>query len=238
MSIKVVTGANRGIGLALAQLYLEKSDTVYAGVRTPAEAQRLQELAKEHKRLRILPLDVTSESSITNFKYAIDGAIDTLIHCAGIFGPKAPAGPGMEEFAGQPIDEITRSEWLNIFDVNTISPFMVTRALRSKFTRNAKVVLISSLLGSLAFNTNGMSYIYNSSKAALNMVGRSLAVDLGEQGTSVCMIHPGWVKTNMGGKNAEITPEQSAVGVHQVISDLCLDTSGQFFDYDGSAMDW
>ncbi|AMO57836.1 short-chain dehydrogenase [Endozoicomonas montiporae] len=226
--IVVITGANRGLGLEFCKQYLADGDKVYACCRAPESAGELLKLKQDvGDRLETIPLDVTNAAQLTNLKYTLQGQrIDLLINNAGIYGERLPFG------------EVTEQEWMQVLQINTVSPLLVVQELVELMAADGKILLMSSIMGSIADNTSGGSYIYRSSKAALNAVGKSLAHDLSGKGISVAICHPGWVQTDMGGPNALINTETSIGGLRNVMEQLTLETSGQFFKYDGSVIPW
>ncbi len=224
----VITGANRGLGLEFVCQYLEAGWKVFACSRSPETAQELLKLKQEAgEQLETIPLDVTNPAHITNLKYTLMGHdIDLLINNAGIYGERLPYG------------EVRADEWMKVLEVNTVAPLMVVQELSELLADKSKVILMSSKMGSVEDNSSGGSYIYRSSKAGLNAVGKSLAIDLAEHGISVVVCHPGWVQTDMGGSNASIDTKTSITGLREVIENLDLSRSGQFFNYDGAVIPW
>lgn len=224
----VITGANRGLGLEFCKQYLAEGHRIYACCRSPESAGELLKLKQQAgDRLETVPLDVTNTSQFTNLKYTLGGqTIDLLINNAGTYGERLPFG------------QVNEQEWLEVLRVNTIAPLMVVQELVDLMSKESKIVLMTSKMGSIGDNTSGGSYIYRSSKAALNAVGKSLAHDLSDRGISVVLCHPGWVQTDMGGPNALINTETSIAGLRQVIEQLNQERSGQFFNYDGSSISW
>jgi NAD(P)-dependent dehydrogenase (short-subunit alcohol dehydrogenase family) len=228
METVVITGANRGIGLGLVKVFLANKARVVAACRHPEKAQELQNLAK-NSNLEILPLDVANEVSITDFIISLgDRPIDILINNAGTLGGEQQSASDMDFEA-----------WAQAFVVNTIAPFRLTLGLRANLKRSSRprVISVSSQMGSLAGEGAGY-YAYRSSKAALNKVMRGLATDLEPDGVLVCPIHPGWVKTDMGGANAAITVTQSAEGIFRLIDTLTATQSGHFLTWEGEELPW
>ncbi len=225
-----ITGASRGIGLELTRQYLSGGDRVYAGARNP-DCDALTALKSEHPiTLTPVALDVTDAASIAAAVGTLgDTPIHLLINNAGIFKSKPTE-----------LDTLDESTWLEEFRVNSISPLMVTRALKSNLVAagSSVVGMMSSKMGSIGDNTSGGDYSYRSSKAALNAVSVSLAKDLAELGISVIAMHPGWVQTDMGGPNALIDVPTSAKGLKALLDKADLSVSGQFFDYSGTALPW
>jgi len=211
----VITGANRGIGLALTKILLSEGETVTVGVRTS--------MPFEHENLKILKVDTSNPVSIEEFVSQIDTPIDVLINNAGVL---------IEER----FPNVTEEGMLLSFKVNTMGPYMLIQECynKGKLKENAKIVNISSILGSIT-NTGGTTSMpYSISKAALNMVTKLLAHKL--KNMYVVSIHPGWVKTDMGGQEAPLLPEESATGIIKVIKNL--NKSGIFIDYKGDTIQW
>ena len=224
----VITGANRGLGLELCKQYLAEGHKVYACCRSPESAEELLKLKQEAAgRLEAVPLDVTNAAQLTNLKYMLQGqSIDLLINNAGVYGQRLSFG------------EVDEQEWMKVLHINTVAPLLVVQELVDLMAADGKILLMTSKMGSIEDNTSGGSYIYRSSKAALNAVGKSLALDLFDRGISVAICHPGWVQTDMGGPNALINTETSIRGLRDVMEQLTIDKSGQFFSYDGSIIPW
>ena len=226
--IVVVTGANRGLGLEFCQQYLDEGYKVYACCRSPESAQELLKLKQfAGEQLETVPLDVTNPAQITNLKYTLhDQKIDLLINNAGVYGERLPFG------------KVNEQEWTQVLRVNTVAPLMVVQELVDLMAADGKILLMTSKMGSMGDNTSGGSYIYRSSKAALNAVGKSLAHDLAGKGIAVAVCHPGWVQTDMGGPHGLINTETSITGLRGVMDRLTLDNSGEFFNYDGRVIPW
>ncbi|WP_394201741.1 SDR family oxidoreductase [Shewanella waksmanii] len=226
----VISGANRGIGLELVRHYLKRDLKVTACCRKIDSQDQLHQLLDNYSNLSIRRLDVTCAESISEFSASIDdSSVDLLINNAGYYGPK-----------GYRLGETDVDEWLKVLQINTIAPLKVVEALLPKLNTKQPAVIacISSKMGSMADNTSGGSYIYRSSKAALNAVVKSLALDLNSMGVSCIALHPGWVQTDMGGPNALITTKESVAGMTRVLEDLTIDQSGQFINYDGQPIPW
>jgi NAD(P)-dependent dehydrogenase (short-subunit alcohol dehydrogenase family) len=228
METVVITGANRGIGLGLVLEFLANKAHVIAACRHPEEAAALRELA-QGAALEILPLDVADDTSITNFIDSLAGKpIDILINNAGTLGGDNQSTSSMDYDA-----------WTQAFVINTIAPFRLSVGLLANLKQSPRprVISVSSQMGSLAGHGTD-HYAYRSSKAALNKVMKSLAKDLEPSGVLVCPIHPGWVKTDMGGSNAQITVAQSAAGIYRLIDTLTAAKSGHFLAWDSEELPW
>jgi len=227
----LITGANRGLGFEFTRQYLDDGWRVFASCRNPAGADKLKDLAKgAGENLTVVEIDVTKPESIRKAANELDGtAIDLLINCAGVTGP-----------SGQRAGNVNYDSWPHVFDVNTMGPLRVLEAFIDPVARSKRklVVNISSGMGSLADNTSGGSIAYRSSKAALNMVMRSASIDLASRGISSVVVNPGWVRTDMGGPNATLSPQESVTAMRRLIEKLDSGQSGKFFHYDGSEYPW
>jgi NAD(P)-dependent dehydrogenase (short-subunit alcohol dehydrogenase family) len=231
MPSALITGANRGLGLEFARQYLADGWQVYAACRDPASASQLRPLAEgSDDSLRILAMDVTNPASIHAAATQLDGrAIDLLLNNAGIIGPR-----------GQTIGNIDYEAWANVFAVNTMGPMRVSEAFVEHVARSDRklIVTLTSGMGSIADNTSGGSVLYRSSKAAVNMVMRSLAIDLAPRGITCVVINPGWVRTDMGGLNASLEPSESISRMRRIIATLGPEQSGKFFNHNGREYPW
>jgi NAD(P)-dependent dehydrogenase (short-subunit alcohol dehydrogenase family) len=230
MSNVLITGANRGIGLALANFYAQRRDTVFACCRTPAKATELAALAK-NRAVTVLPLDVGNDGSVASLaKFFADTAVDTLINNAGVSG-----GPAEQQTA----TTMNFAAWADTFNVNSLGPVRVMQALLPalKLSPTPKVMSVTSQLGAISLDM-AFALAYSASKAALNKFMRLAASDLKSQGIAVGVIHPGWVKTDMGGAGAAITPAESAAGIASVIDQLSLQNTGGFWKWNGTRHEW
>ncbi|MFK7888944.1 MAG: SDR family oxidoreductase [Gammaproteobacteria bacterium] len=221
----VICGANRGIGLALAT-HLCTDANVFALCRTAsAELKQIDVTA-------IDDVDVTNADVLAKLPARLKAAgcdtIDVLIHNAGVLSRQSL--DNLNE------DALEDMRWQ--FEVNTLGPLRTVNALRSMFGQAARLAIITSRMGSMADNTSGGQYGYRISKAGVNMVGRSLAVDLAEQGVAVALIHPGYVRTDMTGGNGLIDTDESAAGICKVIDNMSVKNSGSFWHCDGSELPW
>jgi NAD(P)-dependent dehydrogenase (short-subunit alcohol dehydrogenase family) len=199
--------------------------------RDPVSASELRRLAEDSgETLRILAMDVTDPANIKAAAEELDGqTIDLLLNNAGIIGPRS-----------QTIGNIDYEAWAKVIDVNTMGPTRVSEAFVDHVARSDRklIVTLTSGMGSLADNTSGGSIAYRSSKAAVNMVMRSLAIDLAPRGLTCVVVNPGWVQTDMGGANATLTPVESVTALRRLIDTLGPAQSGKFFNYDGREYAW
>jgi NAD(P)-dependent dehydrogenase (short-subunit alcohol dehydrogenase family) len=220
----LITGANRGIGLELASQYKARGFKVIGTARKPEQATELEALG-----VQVEALDVTDSESVAALASRLDGiALDILINNAGISGYNAAS---FQEFD---FDQVMPS-----FDVNSLGPMRVTQALYKSLAKGSgkKVVHISSTMGSIAQNRGGY-YGYRASKAALNMFNKSLAMELGPEGFISVVLHPGWVRTRMGGDGAQLSTQESVTGMVSVIEQLKPASNGHFYDYQGKELPW
>ena len=231
MPTLLITGANRGIGLELCEQYLDADWQVHAACRDPNNATRLSVLADKYpESLTVHTLDVSNAEQILSLKTELgDKPIDILFNNAGIYGSDSA------EFGNT-----NTEDWLKTFNVNVISPMKMVEAFAENVALSDKKIIanMSSKMGSIADNGSGGSYSYRSSKAALNMTMTSAAHDLKESGIAVVLLHPGWVRTTMGGPNGELSSEESAISLRLTLSNVTLQDSGNFFDIDGSYIPW
>ncbi|ODA35618.1 short-chain dehydrogenase [Veronia pacifica] len=228
MTTVFITGANRGIGLTLVRECLNKGYQVLATYRSKESTQALITLDQQMSKLSLFQLDVTDYQAARELADVLP-PIDILINNAGYFGPK-----------GVGFGDTDPVEWRRVLEVNTIAPQMLVEALYPKLLagHDRKIVCLSSKVGSMTENTSGGGYLYRSSKAALNSVVKSLSNDLAPEGFTVLALHPGWVKTEMGGPNALITAEESVDGLLSVILESNTDKSGRFIDFRGDELPW
>lgn len=220
----LITGCSRGIGLELCAQALAGKNDVLAVARNPDSAKELLSLKKKYPdHLQTFTADVTNPEAPSMIANRLKnwGALDLLINNAGVFCKDAK----FEDFEES-------------FRVNTIAPFLLTEALLPllKKSNAPKAIAITSRMGSIADNTSGSYYAYRSSKAALNMINKSLSID--HPWLTAVVIHPGWVQTDMGGAGATLSVNDSARGIWSVIQDLSKESSGSFFDYSGKELPW
>jgi NAD(P)-dependent dehydrogenase (short-subunit alcohol dehydrogenase family) len=222
MTTILITGANRGIGLALATIYVGRGDRVIATAREPARATVLTALGAN---VECLPLDVTDEASLARLAERLKGrSIDILIANSGVMGPRG----GMDD------TDNTAARWASVLATNVMGPFLTVRALRTNVAASrGKVAIISSRMGS-SKAAGGAGYLYRASKAAASNIAANLAVELGKEGVVVASFHPGWVRTDMGGPGGDISPAESAGGLVRRIDSLTAADAGAFLNYDGS----
>jgi NAD(P)-dependent dehydrogenase (short-subunit alcohol dehydrogenase family) len=226
MSRVLITGANRGIGLELAKQYAEAGDEVIACVRDPGAATALKALGS---KVRVEQMDMADLDSIPKAHARIgDVPIDVVINNAGAVGG-----------GKQGVDDVDIAEWHKTLDVNTIAPLLVARAFKPNLAAsgNGKLMNVTSQLAASTWPMGGM-LIYSTTKAALSKVAQILAIDWKAEPITVALMHPGWVKTDMGGPHAQITAEESASGIRKVIAGLSKADSGKFYKWNGEVHPW
>lgn len=220
----LITGASRGLGLEFARQYAADGWRVHACCRDVCGA-----VAEISGDVVCHALDVTDGGAIAALACVLDGeALDLLVNNAGIMG------------RGQKLGGIDAQGWEKVLRVNAIAPLMVSEALLPNLRKApaAKIAMLTSRMGSIADNTSGGMYAYRSSKAALNAAARSLALDLAGDGIAVVLLHPGWVRTDMGGAGGQIEAPESVAGLRRAIGALEMADSGSFYAYDGRLIPW
>ncbi len=236
----LITGASRGIGLEMAQQYLAQGDQVFAGARNPEKATGLQELKTKYPdRLFLVTLDVAEAASIEQSYQTVRehvNGLDVLINNAAINAYTDPSGSAQHNRLGQ----LNAEGMLGMFEINSIAPLMIVQRYLDllKAGKQAKIVNITSQSGSLADQHGNSDYSYCASKAALNMLTRILAFDVMKFGILTVMVHPGWVRTDMGGPSATLAPEESVQGILRLIGRLTPKDAGRFFDWNGAEHRW
>lgn len=231
MATILITGANRGLGLAFCAQYAAEGWQVIATCRAPDAATELQQLAARYANLSLVALNVEDFAQVSALADTLSAQpIDVLLNNAGVYGDER----------GQGFGHLDYQAWSRVLMVNTLAPVKMTEAFLPHLQRGQHklVVSISSLMGSMTDNTSGGSILYRSSKAALNAAMKSLSIELKAQGIGVLILHPGWVKTDMGGPNAPLDIPSSVGGMRAVIAQFTLQQTGQFLKYDGSVLPW
>lgn len=228
MTTVLITGANRGLGLEFTRQYSADGATVLAACRAPSEGLTTV-AAGSDGRVRVVALDVADHASVDAAAAALSGtAIDVVINNAGIYGP-----------AKQTADEIDFEGWARALAVNAMAPLKVAQAFKPHLIAGAdrKLITITSRMGSIA-EAGGGFYAYRSSKAAVNMVMHQIGREWARHGIITAVLHPGWVKTDMGGPGADLEPAVAIASLRKVIAGLTSEQSGAFFNYDGAPLPW
>ena len=230
MATILVTGANRGLGIEFVEQYLNEGNEVIATYRSENSSIDLFEMGNERSNLKLLQLDVSSNKSLDSFAENLGNSpIDIFINNAGVYGPRNSSFGNVDE-----------ENWIPAIKINAIAPVLLTQLIIKNIRAGTdkKLIYITSKMGSIDDNKGGGAYVYRSSKTALNAVVKSLSVDLKNENIAVALIHPGWVKTDMGGPNALIDKDTSVRGMTEVISNLDISSTGNFFNYDGTIIPW
>lgn len=230
----LVTGANRGIGLALTRRFLELGQRVFAGVRNPASARALSDLpAEQRERLTIVGLEVTSDDSVRRAAAQVESLsprLDVLVNMAGV----SPAPHDAR------LDQVDLVKCREAYEINVLGPLRTAQAFAPLLRRAAspaapaRLVNVSSGVASMAGKDNGMFYAYCVSKTALNMLSLTQSFDLKQDHVCVVALDPGWVRTELGGPNAHLAPEESAHPCADLILGLTLAQTGKFLHYSGA----
>tara|TARA_R100000306_G_scaffold61532_1_gene64417 strand:- start:677 stop:1423 length:747 start_codon:yes stop_codon:yes gene_type:complete len=225
----LITGANRGLGLEHVSQLLKREWTISAAVRDPESADALKALDPGDGRLNILAYDASDLNAANALKEKVTGPIDILFANAGVMGPKEQA-----------FGEAANDGFLDTFRVNTLAPLALAEAFADQVAQSQlKVIALqSSRMGSIADNDSGGRYAYRASKAALNAVGKSLSIDLKDKGVVVLTLHPGWVRTDMGGPNGLLTPSEAVSAQLDLIARANPAMSGRFFHISGEDLPW
>jgi NAD(P)-dependent dehydrogenase (short-subunit alcohol dehydrogenase family) len=230
-AVILITGANRGLGFEFARQYVTDGWRVFAACRNPATASELRRLAQDRGgRLNVVAMDVTDAECVKNAATQLKAvALDVLINSAGIAG-----------VPGQKTGKVDYESWAHVFNVNTMGPLRVLECFTDHIAGSERrlVVTITSGMGSLADNTSGGSIAYRSSKVAVNMVMRSAAIDLAPRGITCVLVNPGWVRTDMGGPKAPLSPQESVMAMRRLIETFGPNQSGKFYNYDGREYPW
>ena len=239
-----ITGGNRGIGLEFVKQFLSlpnPPEAIFATSRSLESASELNSLSECNKNLHVIQMDVNYferfNQVVSEVERKLEGrGLELLLNNAGIIDRST-------------LDDVTAESMINVYKTNTVAPLMLAKAFRPLLRRAASrgsdegsakacIVNISSILGSITENSGRPRYPYRSSKAALNMITKSLSIDLESDGIISVALHPGVVKTDMGGQNAALTTKESVEGLLTVICSLDKLKNGRFFDFSGKALPW
>ena len=239
-----ITGCNRGIGLEFVKQLLSLSDPpekVFATCRSLEKASDMKKLAAVHSNVHMIELDVNNleeiNQAVSEVERKLEGrGLNLLFNNAGVMDRST-------------VDQVTAEGMMNVYKTNVVAPLMLTKALlpllrlaasQSRKQDSTKPVIanMSTFLASITNNTRGTLYPYRASKVAVNMVTKSLSVDLAADGIMAVALHPGWVKTDMGGSKAPVTVEQSVQGLMTVMASMDDTKTGGFFDFSGQALPW
>lgn len=234
----LITGANRGLGLGLTQRYADDGWRVFACCRAPASADELGALAAQSGgSVAVHVADTDRPDTIAKLQTDLtEQSLDVLLIVAGYYGKNIMTEPGgMQEFGTSDF-----ADWEKILRVNVIGPMRMAEALVENVAASdqKKLVVLSSAIGSIGNNSIGQMYPYRASKAAINAVVKSMSIDLASRGITTIPLHPGWVRTDMGGPQADLDTDTSVAGMKSVIDGLTPADNGRFLDYTGKELPW
>ena len=230
MPTVLITGVNRGIGLAFLSHYAAAGWQVIGTCRDPDSAEAAAAVAGEHAAVALRALDVTDSAAVAALAAELQGtAIDLLILNAGLM-----------EKASMTLGALDADSFRRVLDVNVVAPAMCLQAFKEHVAASERRVIVGlgSVLGSIGGNDGGGGYSYRSSKAGLHAVLRSASIDLRDSGVTAVILHPGWVQTDMGGEGATLSVQESVAGMTRVIEGLTPADSGRFFTYAGEEVPW
>jgi len=232
MPTAVITGTNRGLGLEFTRRYLERNWEVIAITRHRSEDL---DALTDDPALMVLEGELTDPGDLKRLVEEIgERSIDLLVNNAGIMGTDTHRLDGKQK---QGLFDFSREEWQKVFEINVFTPAHLISGLKARFPERAKLVTVSSAMGSISGNDHGGWYAYRASKAAVNSLMKSVALELGEDVIAIAL-HPGWVRTDMGGPDADIAPEASIAGMMDVIDNLSAEDNGAYLGFDGSRLDY
>ncbi|MBH9536278.1 SDR family oxidoreductase [Novosphingopyxis sp. YJ-S2-01] len=217
----LITGGSRGIGAELVQQYAADGWDVIATARSDSDLKELDGM----DNVTAMELDVAKPDSVAAFIDGVgDRPIDVFLNSAGVYGPRTPERDG----------------WMDVLEINVVAPTLLAEKLKPNVAASEKKVMavVTSRMGSIGDNGGGGSIPYRSSKAAVNAAWKSLSIDWKDDGIAIVMLHPGWVKTDMGGDNAQIDTKTSVDGLRDRIAETDLSNSGRFVAYDGATIEW
>ena len=229
----LVTGAGRGLGLEFTRQWLERGDTVFALARRPVKSAGLEELARKHgDRLKRVECDVAEDASVAAARRTVAGKadrLDLLVNNAGVYSKQDAA-----------LESIDFGEMRRVFEINLIGVLRTAREFLPLLRkgRSPRLVQITSLMGSIDDNRSGGTWAYRISKAAVNMATRNLAHALAKDGITAVALHPGWVRTDMGGASAPLLPKDAVASLIATIDRLTPKQAGGFFGRDGEPCPW
>lgn len=235
----LVTGANRGLGLEFVRQYAADGWHVTACCRHPGQAKALAEMAsRSDGRVKVHQVDLADMVRIEGLAAELtDVPIDVLINCAGTLGKYSMDDGAIEKSRFGTFDA---DEWLNVYKINVMAPMKLSEALikNVEASEQKKIITLTSELGSIGTNSVGGFYAYRASKSAVNSIMKNMAVDLKNRGIVCVPLHPGWVRTDMGGSAAPVDAEASVTGMRNVIAGLTPAKSGHYLTFEGKELPW
>ena len=239
MSTALITGANRGIGLEFVRQLSGARWKVLATCRDPDAADALRALAgKSGQAIEVHALDAGEPKSISALSALLgEQAIDLLVCNAAVLGLQPALITGAQ---GRRIQDADDALWFDVFRTNAIGPLRVAAAFAPRVAASARrlMAFMSTRMSVAGENNSGGHYMYRSSKAALNVIVKNLSIELAARGVTCIALHPGWVRTDMGGRGADISPEESVSRMLKILLDPKLPKQAQFLDYRGDTVPW
>lgn len=235
MPTVLITGTNRGLGLEMTRQYTDRGWSVIALNRSASPAL---DALREDRDIELHLADLTDDEALAAVAAELEGRpIDVLVNNAGTMGRKGFADGGLKASGFGGFD---REDWHDVWDINVCTPQRVAELFVDNVAAadNGRIVTISSMLGSMKLNTVGGLYVYRATKAGVNAIMRSMGIDLAERGVIAVAMHPGWVKTDMGGPNADIEPQESIRGMISVIDELTPGDAGKCLAWNGDVLPW
>jgi NAD(P)-dependent dehydrogenase (short-subunit alcohol dehydrogenase family) len=218
----LIVGASRGIGLELVTQYLDEGTRVFATARDDASLAKLRSLGA-----RVLRLDVTDTASVSGLAWQLDGeALATVVVNAGVYGPSTSG-----------LQTPTEADFDRVMHTNVLGPMRVIPQLAEALAEGARLGVISSRMGSMGMRASADGWLYRASKAAVNSVLKDASLALADRAICVAL-HPGWVRTDMGGAGADLDVADSARALRATLAALTPADNGRFLNYDGQALDW
>ncbi len=228
MTTALVTGTNKGVGLEMTRILANRGDKVIACCRRPGEAESLQQIEGD---VDIRQVAIGDDTSVRNLAAALEGiAIDVLINNAGTKGPESNRQSALDmDFQG----------WADTFNINSMGPVRMMQAFMPnlRLADCPKIMTVTSQMGALSLDMTA-AHAYCASKAAINKFMRLASIDLKPDGVAIGLVHPGWVRTDMGGPQAQLSAEESAKGCIEVTDALNIENTGGFWKWNGEAHDW
>lgn len=237
----LITGANRGIGLALVEIYIAQKAKIIATCRNPKDVKELHDLQKNYKDLSIESLEVTENASRKALAEKLGNTpIDILINNAGIYSGVGTQIDARTKDPSQALGTIDPEDWMKVLKTNSISPVMMTQELLANLENGTakKVIMISSTMGSIENMSRPNDIAYRTSKTALNAATKNIAVHLQLKGYTVVAISPGWARTRMGSDQATISATESAEKLASTITKLTTKQTGSFIDLNNEVLPW
>lgn len=219
----LVIGASRGLGLEFARQFRAAGDRVVATARGEAGLSALRALGCE-----ALPLDLLDAASVAGLGWRLDGErFDAVVLNAGVYGPRT-----------QGLESPTQDDFDTVMRTNVLGPMRVLPQIEATLAAGAKLMVLSSMMGSIGQRSSTTGWLYRASKAAVNSVLRDAALTLGPRGITCVAVHPGWVQTDMGGPHASLSPERSVADLRRLLARLTPDDNGHYLNHDGSPIAW